>query len=144
MQSRSQLVGIGYEDVDGVCCGNGNGNGCQEVGPVPGTCSGIVEQRTGQNCACIQFQVCAARGLFEKAIPSPPAYQSTHPSAHPFLLCLSSEKYATLSWTRLCCCCFISPLPSSHHIPHILLGETGNFGQVNGKGKCPENPTYCI
>lgn len=46
---------------------------------VPGTCSGIGEQRTGQNCACNQFQVCAARGLFEKAIPLPPNFTTTAP-----------------------------------------------------------------
>jgi len=135
MQSSSQLPDMGWGRWavarTGGVAGAGGKDRSWYPGSLPGPCSGIGEQRTGQNCACNQFQVCAARGLFEKAIPLP-HYPISPAHFHPPPL--SSEKYATLSsWTRLCCCCFISPLPClPSHTTHPNL-ESGRFGQVKSK-----------
>lgn len=112
----------------------------QEQGLSPASAN----KRTGQNCACNQFQVCAARGLFEKAIPLPhspnlrPVSTSLSSPQSPLPTNrqrrLSSEKYATLSsWTRLCCCCFISPLPClPSHTAH-RDSDAGRFGHVKSR-----------
>lgn len=122
--------------------GGGERGGWQ--GQEQGLSPASANKRTGQNCACNQFQVCAARGLFEKAIPLPHSPNlrpvSTSLSSPQSSLPpnrqrrLSSEKYATLSsWTRLCCCCFISPLPClPSHTAH-RDSDAGRFGQLKSR-----------
>lgn len=150
-QSGSQLPdkpggGMAQGGVAGAVAvaveGGGERGGWQ--GQEQGLAPASANKRTGQNCACNQFQVCAARGLFEKAIPLPhspnlrPVSTSLSSPQSPLPTNrqrrLSSEKYATLSsWTRLCCCCFISPLPClPSHTAH-RDSDAGRFGHVKSR-----------
>jgi len=127
MQSSSQLPDMGRWAVarTGGVAGAGGKDRSWYPGSLPGPCSGIGEQRTGQNCACNQFQVCAARGLFEKAIPLPhypisPAHfhhPTNQPPPHCHLKsmqrCRRGRDFVAVVLFRLCRAC--------HHIPHIQI-----------------------
>lgn len=106
-----------HAKVGNNCCGNVSCHSLPPLDPSPRSTSAshvtasaiaIAEQRAGQNCACNQFQVvCAARGLYEKAISCPSC--NHQPPVKPLPNCWLDSNFHPLS------------NPPTTYLPHPLL-----------------------
>lgn len=128
----------------GYVAGMGTGMVARRLVLSQGLAPASSNKERGKIVHVISFKCVLQEGYSRKPFRHPPSptSQPICPPLPPLLVIWKVCNVVVVDATLLLLFYFaFAVLPSHTAYP---AGETGNFGQVNGKGKCPENPTYCI